>query len=210
MASRGFRGRGYGVHLAVAAIGLALLATWGFKVSNIQRLKRDISELEKKLGRAQGVWKNYPPLSADEKRKLEAVQQRLVHLLPKDKDIPFVFEIVTRLAQERGLKEISFAVGDGSPAQAAEAAPGPPAAGSPVVVAPPEQPPPKVEAKTESGGPIDSFRLKVGFSGDYRDIAGFLDELEQIPRLNTIESVRLWRGVPALSGELLLKIYYRK
>ena len=61
-----------------------------------------------------------------------------------------------------------------------------------------------------SPGPIDSFSIKLTFAGDYREIAPFLEALQGIPRLVTIQSLQLQRALPQVVAEVVLNAYYLK
>ena len=93
-------------------------------------------------------------------------------------------------------------------------------AGAPAMeIAPPPQgsiaPPPPVApasppAAAQDFGPIGSFMVRVNFTGDYREIAYFLEGLREIPRLVTVQSLQLRRRAPVVSAEVVLRGYYRK
>ena len=174
-----------------------------FKIQHIQRLKVDIAKQEAQLQEGQAIWTSHPPLTLDQRENFKRSEKQLSHMLPKEKDMPSLLEEISRLARERNLMDLSFQTDPG-------AVPGggaPPAAGAavPVVVSPA----PVAPAQPEAIKPIDSFSIKVTFMGDYQEIAYFLTELERLPRLVKIQSVKVNRGVPLLPTEVLLQAYYK-
>lgn len=189
-------------------VGLAIV--WSFKLLTIRQLKSELVRWEVKLAQGQALWKDYPPLGSAEKSELEATRERLFLALPKDKDLPAVLEEVSRIAREHNLGNISFQAGDPpAPPTAQSAAPGanvPQVAPRPPASSP-AAPSPKGSA---NGAPVGSFSFRMGFTGDYREIAHFLEALQRLPRLVTIQSVKLDRSVPQVAGEMILSAYYQK
>ncbi len=191
--------------IGLAAVILAIF--WLLKLLNIQRLKAEIVQLEAKLGKGQEVWRDYPPLTQEERKDLQRARERLIRTLPRDKDIPSLLQEISRLAREYNLANVSINTGEGASALGAGQAPAP-TTGAPQVVAP--QPTPPVSPSAESSGPIASFPLKVAFAGDYREIAYFLEALQRLPRLVTIQSLQLQRSLPLVAAEVILHAYYQK
>lgn len=195
-------------NLFIGIVVLTLGVSWVFKIRNIQRLKGEIVQLETKLSKGQEVWRNYPPLTPAEKRDLQKAEERLFHMLPKDKDIPPLLQEITRLAREYYLVDVSFNTGDGAAAPGASPAPAPASAAPQGVVA---KPTPSASPVAPQGStPIESIPIKVAFAGDYREIAYFLEALRKLPRLVTIQSLRVQRGIPLLLTEVVLHAYYQK
>lgn len=196
----------FSVVIGLAAVILAIF--WLLKLLNIQRLKAEIVQLEAKLGKGQEVWRDYPPWTQEERKDLQRARERLIRTLPKDKDIPSLLQEISRLAREHDLVNVSFNTGEGASALGTGQAPAP-AGGAPQVVAP--QPNPPVSPTVpESSGPIASFPLKVALAGDYREIAYFLEALEALPRVVTIQSLQLQRSLPLVAAEVVLHAYYQK
>lgn len=204
------------VSLFVGVVALILVVFWVLKILNIQRLRGEIVQLETKLGKGQEVWRDYPPLTAEEKRDFHKAQERLFRMLPRDKDIPSLLQEVSRLAREHILSNLSFNTGD-KPAPPAGGQP-PAQANTPPQVVPPQptQPAPTKAPESsgskvaESSGPIGFFPFTVAFAGDYQEIAYFLEALQKLPRLMTIQSVQLHRAVPLVGVEVVMNVYYQK
>lgn len=196
------------IRLIAGLAALILVVIWTLKIRNIQRMRNDIVQLETKLSKGQELWRNFPPLSPREKQGLQKTQERLLRMLPKEKDVPSVLQEVGRVAREYDLSNLSISTADGTAPPTASQPP-PPVSGPPQPVAP--QPTPSVAAKAPEGsGAIDSFPIKLTFSGDYREIAYFLESLQKIPRVVTIQSLQLQRGVPLVVAEVALRAYYQK
>lgn len=174
-----------------------------FKVQKIQRLQFEIARQETQLQGGQEIWRRHPPLTLEQRENFKRWDKQLSQMLPKEKDTPSLLEEISRLARERNLVDVSFQTGN-------SAAPGgasPPSAGTatPVVVAPT----PAAPAQPEAIKPIDSFSIKVSFLGDYQEIAYFLTDLEKLPRLVKIQSVKVSRRVPLLPAEIVVAAYYK-
>jgi len=191
----------------IGVAGLLSIVIWGFKIRNIQRFKVEVGRLEARLKSGQEVWRDYPPLSSKERQDLQEAQERLFRMLPRDTDIPPVLQEVSRLAREYKLTNLSFHAGEGE-AGPGGVQPSPSAGVAPQVV--PQPTPPAPQKAPESSGPIEYFSLKVSFAGDYREIPYFLEGLQKIPRVITIQSLRLQRGVPLVLAEVMMRVYYYK
>ena len=186
--------------LGALILGLGLHSA--FKVQQIQRLKAEIVRVEAELSRGQEVWKNYPPLTAVEKRRLQEAQERLLRTLPDDKDIPPLLQDISGLVMEHKLVDVSINTGD----KTAPSGAAPPAAAG----GRPRSAPLDPAGKQDGPGAIESMPLKVTFAGDYRDIAYFLDALGKLPRLVIIQSMKVQRALPLQQAELILHAYYQK
>lgn len=185
-------------------IALALIVVWIFKIRNIQRLRGEVVQLEVKLGKGQELWKSSPPLTVKEKEELQKAQGRLIRMLPKEKDVPSVLQEVSRVARDYNLANLSLSAAGGAASPSAA----PTISTPPAVVAPPA---PQVSTAADGGpGPIDSFTIKTTFAADYQEIVRFLEALQKIPRLMTVQSLQLQRGAPLIVAEVVLNAYYLK
>lgn len=208
--------------LAVGLIAVALGAFELFKLFQVQRMKAEIAQLESQLGKGQESWNEFPPLAPAERTDLERAQGRLFRLLPKDKDIPLLLQEISRLARDHSLSDVSFNTGNGAAApgagqtaqvgggQVGSAANPVPQAVVPQAAVPQATPAPADAPEETGSGPIASFPVKMAFAGDYREIAYFLEELQKLPRLVTLQSLKAQRAVPQVSVELVLHAYYQK
>ena len=200
MAWRNFLAYARYLSLVGGVVVLALVVHWLLKIREIQHLRVEISQVESRLSQEQELWRNYPPLSPEQIKSLQESRQRLFRMLPTEKDIPALLQEISRLAQEYSVTNLSFNTADGAPSPAASQS-APPAASPPQAVA---------SGKSEAPGPIASFPVKVGFAGDYQEIAYFLEALQQSPRLLTVQSLQLQRGAPLVAGEVTVQAYYQK
>ena len=184
---------------------LLLLGFWGFKIRTVQRLRSEIVQVEGKLSKGQEMWRSSPPLSPGERGELQKAQERLLRALPKEKDVPSVLQDISRVAQDYNLSNLSLTTIETA---AASSPPAPGGGASQAVVVQPA--PAASPAAPGSGGPIDSFNIKLTFAGDYREIAPFLEALQGIPRLVTIQSLQLQRALPQVVAEVVVNAYYLK
>src|SRR5574341_460495 len=190
--------------LAVGSMAFLLLVFWVFKIRDIQRLRSEILRVEGKLSKGQELWRSSPPLGPREREELQKAQERLLRMLPKEKDVPSVLQEISRVAQDYNLTNLSLTTVE---AAAPSTAAPPPAPGAPqaVVVKPAPVPSPAVAGPP---GPIDFFSIKLTFAGDYREIASFVEGLQRISRLVTIQSLQLQRALPLVVAEVVLNAYY--
>ncbi|MEE9569229.1 MAG: type 4a pilus biogenesis protein PilO [Candidatus Binatia bacterium] len=180
----------------IGIVAIALFVFWTFKFQNIRAIKREIAQLEAKLASGQKLWRQFPPLGPEEKRKLQEAQKRLIRKLPEDKDLPSLLQEVSRLAQEHNLLDVSFKTGDTAG----------PSGKSSVVAATTATP--KVNTADDSKA-VDSFPIQVSFSGDYKEVAYFLEALKGLPRLVRTQSLQVQRDVPLVRTEVTLQAYYK-
>jgi len=189
-------------------VALLLLGFWVFKIRGIQRLRSEILEVEGKLSKGQEMWRSSPPLSPGERDELQKAQERLLRALPKEKDVPPVLQDISRVAQDYNLSNLSLTTKETAAASSPAPPPAPGGGTSQAVVVQPV--PAASPAAPGSPGPIDSFSIKLTFAGDYREIAPFLEALQGIPRLVTIQSLQLQRALPQVVVEVVLNAYYLK
>lgn len=193
--------------MVAGLVTLGLLVFWGLKIRSIQQIKADIVQMETKLSKGQEIWKGSPPLTPKEKEDLKKSQERLFRMLPKEKDVPSLLQEVSRVARQYDISNLSLSTGDEAAPPAAGSSPAP-AAVAPQVVSQPTTP--ILPNAPESSGNIDKFSVKLTFAGDYREIAYFLEALQKIPRITTIQSLQLQRSVPLVLAEIILHAYYQK
>lgn len=193
--------------IVIGLVTLGLLVFWGLKIRSIQRIKADIVQMETKLSKGQEIWKDSPPLTPKEKENLKKAQERLFRMLPKEKDVPSLLQEVSRVARQYDMSNLSLNTGDEAPPPTAGQPPTPVSAAPQVV---PQPATPVLPNAQESSGNIDKFSIKLTFAGDYREIAYFLEALQKIPRITTLQSLQLQRGVPLVLAEIVLNAYYQK
>src|SRR3989338_6055728 len=189
-------------------VALLLLGFWVFKIRGIQRLRSALLEVDGQLRQGPEMWRSSPPLSPGERDQLQKAQERLLRALPKEKDVPPVLQDISRVAQDYNLSNLSLTTKETAAASSPAPPPAPGGGTSQAVVVQPV--PAASPAAPGSPGPIDSFSIKLTFAGDYREIAPFLEALQGIPRLVTIQSLQLQRALPQVVAEGVLNAYYLK
>ncbi len=185
----------FAVIISIVAIALAVF--WGLKIQNLRALKLEITQLEAKITSGQELWRQFPPLGPSEKRNMQEAHKRLVRRLPEDKDLPSLFQEVSRLAQEYDLSDLNFKMTDSAD----------PSGKASVVAA--TAAPPKADGADDSKI-IASFPIRISVSGDYRQVAYFLEALKDLPRLVRTQSLLVQRDVPLVRTEVVLQAYYKK
>ncbi|MFQ5917243.1 MAG: hypothetical protein ACE5I0_05450, partial [Candidatus Binatia bacterium] len=141
----------------ISLIAIALSVFWGLKIQNLWAIKREVTQLETKITSGQELWRQSPPLGPREKRNLQEAQKRLVRKLPEDKDLPSLFQEISRLAYEHDLLHLSIKLAD-------TADPSGKASVAATAVTP------KADGADDSKL-IASFPIRISVSGDYRQVA---------------------------------------
>lgn len=183
--------------VTISIIAIALAVFWGLKIQNFRALKLEITQLEAKITSGQKLWRRFPPLGPKEKRSMLEAHKRLVRKLPEDKDLPWLLQEVSRLAQEHDLSDLNFNMANSAD----------PSGKASVVAA--TAAPSKADGADDSKI-IDSFPIRVSASGDYRQVAYFLEALKDLPRLVRTQSLLVQRDVPWVRIEVALQAYYKK
>lgn len=174
-----------------SAGGIVLLAMIGIVVvsgslyGRIQRLSnlgRELAKVEQDLARAKEQTVDYLPPSEAERRAWSAAEARFRERFPPDRNVP---QFASDLANVASSFSVQF---DLSPAPHEQTQP-------PFVM-------PEIKVK------LTPYRVKLTFADSYRDLAGFLDALYNIPRVWGVESLEVRRGYPFLSGDVTLLLYY--
>jgi len=98
--------------LVMGVAGFLLVFSWVLKIRHIQNLKLEIAAAETRLKATQDLWRNYPPLDPGKRKELQKTQERLLQGLPREKDIPGLFEEVSRLAKEHNFSEVAISIED--------------------------------------------------------------------------------------------------
>lgn len=206
MAWRNILASSYYLGAAGAFVAFALILFWVLKMRDIQHLRVEIAEMEVRIRQGQEVWRSYPPLGAEHIRKIKQAQEKF-HALPKDKDVPSLLQEFSRLARDYSLTDVTFKSDDSASLGGGQAAP-PGVASTPAVVSAPS--PNVSSAGSENTEPVASFPVKVGLAGNYRDIAYFLEALQNLPRLVRVQFLQLQRNPPLVVGEIVVHAYYLK
>lgn len=168
--------------VVLAMIGIIVVS--GSLYGRIQRvsdLGRELANVEQALAKAKEQTVDYLPPSEAERRAWSAAEARFRERFPPDRNMP---QFASDLANVASSFSVKF---DLSP------------------VSEQAQPPfvmPEIKVK------LTPYRVKLTFTDSYRDLAGFLDALYNIPRVWGVESLEVRRGYPFLSGDATLLLYY--
>lgn len=184
---RAFIGR---LKVQPSASGIVLLAIIGIVVvsgslyGRIQRLRdlgRELAKVEQDLAKAKEQTMDYLPPSEAERKAWSAAEARFRERFPPDRNSP-------RFASDLANVASSFSVQFDLSSVSGQAQ-------SPFVM-------PEIKVK------LTPYRVKLTFTDSYRDLAGFLDALYNIPHVWGVESLEVRRGYPLLSGDVTLLLYY--
>ena len=61
----------------------------------------------------------------------------------------------------------------------------------------------------EDSEAISSFPVRLSFAGDYREIAYFLEALQNLPRWVRVDTLKMQRGVPLVISDVSWQAYYK-
>ena len=180
---------------AMGAITLGAVIFWGMKIHRIRGLMGEVARVEQDLAAGQDLWRRFPPLEPKERESMQEAQQRLLRTLPEGKDLPTLLQQVSYLTREYNLSEISLHTDEVNSS----------APGSAVVASTAAQ---KAQLAGDSGA-ISSLPIRLSFAGDFREIAYFLEALQNLPRMVRVDSLKMQRGVPLVVSEVGWKAYYK-
>ena len=180
---------------SLGAVTVGAIILWGMKIHRIRGLIREVKKVELELASGQELWRRFPPLEPNERIALKASQDRLLRMLPADKDLPALLEQVSHLTREYNLSEVSLHTDEFQSAK-----PGSTVAATAAA---------KKKQAAEDNKAVSSFPVQLSFAGDFRETAYFLDALQNLPRLIRVDSVQVKRGVPLVVSEVGWKAYYK-
>ncbi len=179
----------------MGAMTVVAVIFWGMKIHRIRGLMGEVARVEQDLAAGQDLWRRFPPLEPKERESMQEAQQRLLRTLPEGKDLPTLLQQVSYLTREYNLSEISLHTDEVNSS----------APGSAVVASTAAQ---KAHPAGDSGA-ISSLPIRLSFAGDFREIAYFLEALQNLPRMVRVDSLKMQRGVPLVVSEVGWKAYYK-
>ncbi len=164
--------------IKLLAIYLALLvATYMFLISPklqlLRGLQGDLRRLEGEIKKAKQIESLYKLPGIEEKRKWEAVKEKIVRA-PKVMSLPYLMEELRKQALANNIPEASF---------------------SSYRSPPPSQP-------KETPVKMSDLLIKISFHSEYRDLALFLKGLDNLSQWVVIESLEVKKASPLISAEL--------
>ena len=185
-----------GVIIVVSTLFLVSLSLFFYlpKIKAIRRIKAEIAQAEKEIKRIKRMERDFKPSSQEEARWRE-VEFSFPSLIPPEKD---VHELIYELAG-RAKNVISWIFPSRRKRKARFRKEG-------------SQFPrkPRLKANQQPVGGMEYFLLRLYFHSDYRDLALFLKEIQDVKRLLLLESLVIKREFPLISVELVVKAYYGK
>ena len=167
--------------IKLLAIYLALLvATYMLLISPklelLRGLQGDLRKLEGEVKKAQEIETLFKLPGMEEKRKWEAVKEKIVRA-PKGVNFPALMEELRKQALANNISDASF---------------------SSFRSPPPSQP-------KDSPVKMSDFVIKISFHSEYRDLALFLKGLDNLSQWVAIESLEVKKASPLISAELQVR-----
>jgi len=159
------------------------------KVREMKRINAEIDRVENEIEKANGVWL----FSREEGEKQEEMESRLSTVIPPGRDYPELIREIARRARKLNIQDISFKGGGEL---------------NPNVLEGEKEVSPEIPALPD--GDIGHFYLGLSFHSSFRDLARFLEEIQEIDRLVEIESLVIKRDFPMISVEMVVMAYYRQ
>ena len=183
-----------GVIIVVSTLFLVSLSLFFYlpKIKAIRRIKAEIAQAEKEIERIKRMERDFKPSSQEEARWRE-VEFSFPSLIPPEKDVhELIYELAGR-AKKCDILDISLKEEKESKV---------PEGRQPV------SPKTSVKGEPTALGGMEYFLLRLYFHSDYRDLALFLKEIQDVKRLLLLESLVIKREFPLISVELVVKAYY--
>jgi len=207
----------------IAALTLLPLGFFFFldlpKMKGLRDIKAKIRGLEKDIQKAQKRKSAYREPSQGEETRFEETEDKLRSVIPSKKDVNSLNYEFASIANKNNISDITFTSGDYEFFRNFLVKAG-------VVPAPARRRKPE-EAEEEQNRIMDStmtkslgmanrlfdadlqhFFFKIFFNADYRELAGFLDEIQDVERYLEIEYLRIYRNYPSLLIEIVSEGYY--
>ncbi len=158
------------------------------KLKVLRGLEENLKMLEGELSGAKEIERNFKPPAVGEKRKWEAVKDKIVRS-PKGIDFPKLMEELAKLALANNILDVSF---------------------SSFRSPPPSQPKetnvnPVRMAGLSNGVKMGDFLIKISFHSQYQDMALFLKGLDNLSQWVVIESLEVKKASPLISAELQVR-----
>mgnify|MGYP001602981656 CR=1 FL=1 len=184
-----------GVIIVVSTLFLVSLSLFFYlpKIKAIRRIKAEIAQAEKEINRIKAIERLQP--SSQEEARWREVEFSFPSLIPPEKDVhELIYELAGR-AKKCDILDISLKEEKESKV---------PEGRQPV------SPKTSVKGEPTALGGMEYFLLRLYFHSDYRDLALFLKEIQDVKRLLLLESLVIKREFPLISVELVVKAYYGK
>ena len=184
-----------GVIIVVSTLFLVSLSLFFYlpKIKAIRRIKAEIAQAEKEINRIKAIERLQP--SSQEEARWREVEFSFPSLIPPEKDVhELIYELAGR-AKKCDILDISLKEEKESKV---------PEGRQPV------SPKTSVKGEPTALGGMEYFLLRLYFHSDYRDLALFLKEIQDVKRLLLLESLVIKREFPLISAELVVKAYYGK
>ena len=184
-----------GVIIVVSTLFLVSLSLFFYlpKIKAIRRIKAEIAQAEKEINRIKAIERLQP--SSQEEARWREVEFSFPSLIPPEKDVhELIYELAGR-AKKCDILDISLKEEKESKV---------PEGRQPV------SPKTSVKGEPTALGGMEHFLLRLYFHSDYRDLALFLKEIQDVKRLLLLESLVIKREFPLISAELVVKAYYGK
>jgi len=183
-----------GVIIGGSILFLASLSVFFYlpKIKEMRRIKAEIAQAEKEMERIKRMERDFKPSSQEEARWRE-VESSFPSLIPPEKDVHgLIYELAGR-ARKCNILDISLKEEkEGKVPEGRR----------------PVSPETSVKGKPTPVEGMEYFFLRLYFHCQYKDLALFLKEIQDVKRLLLLESLVIKRGFPLISVELMVKAYY--
>lgn len=166
------------------------------KFRQMQALRPQVESLESKITAAIQRVKGFTPPSEAERGEWIASRGKLLAKLPPDEALPNLVEELTLVAARS--RVIDLLITTSSRVKLEPGAKGPFVVGEESL------------AKAQPDLQIDlgHFPIQVSFRSSYRELARFIEGVQNLPPLVTIASFEVRRAVPLLGVQMTLRAYY--
>ncbi|MFA4916734.1 MAG: hypothetical protein WC560_08700 [Syntrophales bacterium] len=163
------------------------------RIREMIRIKAEIAQTEKEIRRIEIMGRDFTP-SSQEAERWKNVALTFHSLIPPEKDVPGLMYELAGLAKKCNILDISLKEESGGKNVSEGRRP--------------VSPEPSVKSEIIPGEGVGHFSIRLYFHSEYRDMALFLKEIQNIRRLLLLESLVIKRGFPLISVELMVKAYY--
>ncbi len=190
--------------LKVTMVGGACLVTlslltvflYGPKISEMRRIRSTIEQKDKEIRKAMEIERKFKHLTQEERELIQKIELKTQPLIPKGKDLPLFLYELAGLAKKFSISNISFKTDEKITR---------PSTPERKAVNPEEK---ERTDLTKIFGKVSMFRISLSFRSEYKELASFLDGLQNLSRYVEIEFLEIKKEPPLILVDLGLVAWF--
>ncbi len=177
--------------ILILALGLPMVFRFYSKIQRVTTLQPQGAELSRKVETGLRRVSDFTDPLEEEREAWATSRRQLLAKLPPDEDLPKLVESLTLLAGRSRVENLLIST-------SARVALTKEAIGET----------PLAKAQADLGIDLGYYPIQITFQSGYRDLARFLEGVQQLPSLVTVASMEVRRGVPHLGVRMVLRAHH--